>query len=291
MKGRIRRLRWRIDPPVIALGGGGARGFAHIGVLQVLEEQRLPVRGIVGTSMGALIGAMFLVHDGASRVYELWSEAVEKNLIPSIRPMRSAPEEGVRENPLVQVARKIRNRVVVSFAMNRRTMLDDVAFNEALRFLVPDVDVASLLPRFVAAATDLETGEEVRLGSGSLHSVLRATSAIPGFLPAVELDGRWLVDGGVVAEVPVGAARSLARNVVAVDVSMNVQPLAEDRLVLDTMMRTQMMTARLLRGFQLRPAAAIIRPEVGHATWSDWHHFNDLVEAGRIAARTWLGLT
>jgi NTE family protein len=106
----------------------------------------------------------------------------------------------------------------------------------------------------------------------------------------VAVDGRLLVDGGVLAEVPVAAARTLGRPVVAVSVAMEIPPVSEDDMVLDTMMRTHMMTGRLLREQQLRGAAGVIHPRIGYATWADWNRFEELVEIGRVAAREFLGL-
>jgi NTE family protein len=284
------RATWRLKPPVLALGGGGARGFAHLGVLQVLDEARLPVGAIVGTSMGAVVGGMYLAHGSAERATELWREAIERGMIPSVRPIGRVPHADTREHPLIQVARRIRNRVVISFAMNRSTVLDDTELEQALEYLIPDVQFSDLSRKLVVVATDLETGEEVRLRQGSLRTALDATSAIPGMVPAVEVDGRWLVDGGAVAEIPAVAATDEGWPVVAVDTSMDVPPIAEDDLVLDTMWRTQMMTARLLRQHQLKSATHVIRPQVGGARWAEWHRFDEFVEAGRVATREFLGL-
>ena len=290
MRQSVLRATWRLKPPVLALGGGGARGFAHLGVLQALDEADLPVRTIVGTSMGAVIGGMYLAHGSAARAIDLWREAIEQGMIPSVRPVRRVPRADTREHPLFQVARRIRNRVVISFAMNRSTVLDNTALVQALEYLIPDVQFSDLPGHLIAVATDLETGDEVRLREGSLRTALDASSSIPGMVPAVELDGRWLVDGGVVAEVPVVAARNEGWPVVAVDTSLDVPPIAADDHVLDTMMRTQMMTARLLRRRQLRSATHVIRPGVGRATWAEWNRFDEFVEAGRVATREFLGL-
>ncbi len=231
----------------------------------MLDEAGLPVRGIVGTSMGAVVGGMYLSHGSAVRATDLWREALALELIPSVRPIGSVPDAEGKEHPLIQVARRIRNRVVISFAMNRSTVLDDEELVKALEFLVPDLRFSDLPKPLVVVATNLETGAEERLRSGPIRPAMVATSAIPGMVPAVEIDGRWMVDGGVVAEVPAVAARDEGWPVVAVDVSLDVPPVSDDDLVLDTMMRTQMMTARLLRWHQLRSATHIIRPAVGCA--------------------------
>jgi len=274
----------------MALGGGGARGFAHLGVLEVLEEAGLGVRAIAGTSMGAVVGAMVLASGSASNSIARWREAIDEGKVPSVRNFKALPDADRHEHPLLQVARRIRNRLVVSFAMNRETMLDDKDLTRAFDFLLPDIDVADLGRPFVAVATDAETGEEIRLSRGPLRAVLKASSAIPGLLPATPLEGRMLLDGGVVAEVPVAAARSLGRPVVAVDVSIELGPLRPDDLVLDTMMRAQAVTSRLLREKQLAGADHVLRPQVGGVTWADWDAFETMVETGRAAARAWLGI-
>ncbi len=285
-----RRLSWSVRPPVLALGGGGARGFAHLGVLEVLDDAGIPVRAVVGTSMGAVVGAMYLAHGSAAAAIQRWREGIASNMVPPIRPMRALPEAGTKEHPLVQAARRIRSQIVVAFAVNRTTVMDEDDLTRAFDFLVPDVAVTDLSRPFMAVATDLASGAEVRLRSGRLREVLQASSSIPGLLPAVPVEGRPLVDGGVVAEVPVAAALEMGWPVVGVDVSMELPPLSDDDLVLDTMVRAQMITAGLLRRAQLAKARAVIRPEVGVTTWADWDRFEDLVEAGRVAARAFLGL-
>ena len=290
IKHSITRAAWRLKPPVLALGGGGARGFAHVGVLQVLEQARLPIRAIVGTSMGAVAGGMCLAYGSTDHVIALWRDAIDRDLIPSVRPVGRVPHADAKEHPLIQVARRIRNRVVISFAMNKNTILDDQDLVQALEFLIPDVRFSDLPKPLIVVATDIESGEEVRIRTGDLRRALIASSAIPGMVPAVNIDGRDLVDGAVVAEVPAVAARAEGWPVVAVDVSIDVPPVSGDDLVLDTMMRTQMMTARLLRRRQLRSANHVIRPDVGDARWAEWQRFDEFVELGRAAAREFLGL-
>lgn len=273
---------------MVVLGGGGARGFAHLGVLEVFERERIPLRAIAGTSMGAVIGTMVTAWGSVEAAVEVWREALRRQVIPSVPPLRRLPE--LHEHPLLQVARRIRNRIVVAMAVNRPAVLDGRALLRAFELLVPQQDLSELRLPLLAVATDLETGDEVWLRQGNLGQVLAASCAIPGLLPAVRIGERLLVDGGVVAEVPVRAGRSLGRPVVAVDVSMALPSLHRDGLVLDTMMRSQMMTSALLREHQLRGASLVVRPQVGHATWADWPLFEELVDAGRRAAEELLGV-
>ena len=119
---------------------------------------------------------------------------------------------------------------------------------------------------------------------------VKASSSIPGMVPAKAVGGCELVDGGVVAEVPVAAARALGRSVLVVDASMEIPPLEDDDLALDTMMRTQMMTSRLLRERQLADATWVIRPKIGHVAWADWGTFDQMIEAGETAAREFFGM-
>jgi NTE family protein len=249
----------------------------------------MPVRAVAGTSMGAVAGAMYLASGSAGAAIARWRRAIAEELVPPVRPLNRRMDEGLRENPLLQAARKIREHVVVAFAVNRTTVLDGDDLDGALRFLIPDMTIDELPVPFVAVATDLDDGSEVRLRTGDLRLALKASGAIPGLLPSVDIGGRSLVDGGVIAEVPVAAARSLGRPVVAVDVSMNIPEISPGDLALDTMMRTQMMTARLVRRASLEQASLVLRPRVGHATWADWTRFDELVDAGRRSAREYLG--
>ena len=290
LEGSIRRLLMRARPPVLALGGGGARGFVHIGVMRVLDAHSVRIRSTVGTSMGALMGAMYLVHKTAASVEERWRDALEQGVLPVVRQVRMVPRAEKKEHPLIQVARQIKNQVVVSFALNRSTVLDGSVLDQVVDFLLPDILIEDLPRPFIAVATDLESGAETRLSRGSLRMAVKASSSIPGMVPAKLVDGCELVDGGVVAEIPVAAARAQGRPVLVVDASMEIPPLEEDDLALDTMMRTQMMTSRLLRERQLADATWVIRPKIGHVAWADWGTFDELIAEGERAALKFFGV-
>jgi NTE family protein len=289
VEGSIRRLLMRARSPVLALGGGGARGFVHIGVMRVLDEFSIRPRAIVGTSMGSLMGAMYIVHGSAGAVEAEWRRIIDDGILPAVQRVRMVPRAEEREHPLLQVARRIKDRVVVSFALNRSTVLDGTILDEVVDALLPDIPIEALPIPFTAVATDLVSGEEIRLTEGSLRMAVKASSSIPGMVPAKDVDGRDLVDGGVVAEVPVAAARSVGLPVLVVDASMEIPPVGDDDLALDTMMRTQLMTSRLLRDRQLEDASWVIRPKIGHVAWAEWGTFEQMIEAGEQATRSFFG--
>lgn len=287
--GSFRYLMIRARPPALALGGGGARGFVHIGVMRVLDELSIRPHSLAGTSMGSLVGAMYLVEGSAAAVESRWRDAMERGILPAVPSVTMVPRAEKKEHPLIQVARQIKNQLVVSFALNRSTVLDGSVLDRAVDELLPDILIEDLPIPFTAVATCLESGDEIRLKRGSLRVAVKASSSIPGMVPAKLVEGNELVDGGVVAEVPVAAARAYGRPVLVVDASMELPPLENDELALDTMMRTQMMTARLLRQRQLADARWVIRPKIGHVAWADWGTFDEMIAAGETAAREFFG--
>jgi len=283
-----RRLGWRLRPPVLSLGGGGARGFAHIGVLEALDQNTLHPRAMAGTSMGAVIAAMYAALGSASAVRERWEEALDRGLLPEIKGPSDRKRGGTSAHPLLQRARKLRDTIVVAFAIQRESVLDDKPLIQALEYLLPDCLIEDLPLDLCFAATDLDTGEEVSICRGNLREAVKASSSVPGIAPPVLLDGRRLVDGGVVAELPVALALGMGRPVLAVDVSMDLPELGEDESALDTMMRTQLMTSRLLGRFQLKSARWVIRPDVGNTLWSEWDQLERMIRLGRDEMEAWL---
>ncbi len=161
----------------VALGGGGARGLAHVGVLRVLLRERFSIRAVAGTSMGGIVGAFFAAGLSPDEIQETMDAGSQRGLL------RSRPEgEG-----LIGLA---------SIEAWLQEHFEGRSFE----------DLA--LP-FAVTATDLDTGEEVLLREGPIIPALLATIALPGIFPPQHLNGRRLVDGGVVDPVPVRLARSL----------------------------------------------------------------------------------
>lgn len=171
----------------LALGGGAARGLAHIGVLAVLEEADIPIDFIAGTSMGSLVGSAYCAGISVAELREIAATTGWQHIC---RP--TWPRNGL-----------------VSFA----------AMEEWIINTVGDLDIRDLAIPFAAVAADLESSERVILTEGPLHRAVRASCSVPGFATPVEVNGRLLCDGGVVDNLPDFAARQLGADyVIGVDV-------------------------------------------------------------------------
>lgn len=183
---------------ILALGGGGARGLAHIGIIRVLEQTGYRVRGVAGTSIGSVVGGLYCA--GALDAYE----------------------DFTRNLDLKRMFRFVDIRMPIRGLMGGRKI------ESYLRRLADRRRVEDLPLPFTAIATELRNGDEVRLREGDLALCIRASYAIPGFFTPVLIDGRWLIDGGVSTPVPVEAAAELGPYpVVAVNVNSSSLPPVE----------------------------------------------------------------
>jgi NTE family protein len=180
----------------IALGGGGARGWAHIGVLRTLERAGFEPTVVAGTSIGAIVGGAYAA--GKLDELEKFARALDRRTAWKLADLNLGKGGGL-------------------------VIGDKVA--QALLEITGNVAISDLKKEFVAVATDLQSGHEVWLEEGSLSVAMRASYALPGILVPVEVDGRPLIDGGITNPVPVSAARALgAQFVIAVPVPASQNP-------------------------------------------------------------------
>ena len=209
----------------LVLSGGGARGGAHLGVLKVLEEQRVPVDIIVGTSSGAIVGASYASGMPLAEIEtgdeSLSSETIFRDLARDDVPLRRKADDAVNYiGPEVGIG--------PGGLELPKGAVAGVALEAVLRRLTArqrDSDFDKLPIRFRAVATDVTTSDMVVLDRGSLSTAIRASMAIPAVVTPVEIDGRLLVDGGVVRNLPIDVARSLGAQVV---IAVNIgTPLLE----------------------------------------------------------------
>jgi NTE family protein len=276
----------------LALSGGGARGLAHIGVLKVLEELRVPVHCIAGTSMGAIVGGAYASGMTAAEL-EQFSLRADWDAVFRDQPPRAevavrrkaddyktlfAPEYGVRKSGLVAPKGVLAGVSIEGFL---RALTERAAGVEDFRKLpVP----------FSAVAADIETGEAVVLEGGSLARALRASMSIPGAIAPVEIGGRLLVDGGIANNLPIDLARKLcaADAVIAVNISTPPLELAQITSAISVSAQLINFLGKANVDRQLKSLGArdvLISPELGAISAGSFAAVRDAIGVGEEATR------
>jgi NTE family protein len=249
-----RRRRPRLG---LALSGGAARGVAHVGVLKVFEAEGLRVDCVAGTSAGALVGGAYAA--------------------------------GMSLAELEEVGRNLRWRDLGRMTLSRLGVQSSARMEEYIRARFPRTRFEELDIPFAAVATDLQTGAAVVMrDEGDVAFAIRASCALPGwYVPVADAQGRQLIDGGLVANLPTGAARSLGADVVvAVDVNYEgAKFMGPPTSVIGVLLQSIIVVQRTAVVHQRQSADLVISPEVGHIRWDEMTRAGELIEAGERAAR------
>lgn len=267
------------------MGGGGARGLAHIGVLKVLEREQIPIGTITGCSMGAIIGGLFAYFQSALKVESFVLEAVEsrefkKYGIETFNKIESSDHHKHFEEYLDYIKVKLAFLKVFN---NQSVFNEEEA--EKLFSLIPDAEIKDLPVKFSAIATDLVSGQEVNITEGSLRKALKASGAIPGFFPPVKLDDYLLIDGSAMESVPVSKVKELgAERVIAVDVTKCLKITGPLDNGIEIIYRAEDITSFHLSQLRLKEADLIIKPEVGNLSWADFRSMEKIIKVGELAA-------
>ena len=278
----------------LVLGGGGARGGAHIGVLKVLHEMRVPVDYVAGTSMGAIVGALFCIGLTPDQI-EAEMAVVDWSNIFSDTPQREQRSYRRKQDDsayFLPLEFGIRGRSLVT----ARGMIAGQKF--AFAFRNPDLYLAGhhgfddLAYPFRPVATDLRTGEMVILERGNLLKAVRASMSIPGAFPPVEWNGRELVDGYLACNLPVDVVRAMGADIViAVDVGALPDSTSDEnmRTLLGIATQTGLIQARQNVLPQLERADVVIRPHLPGVAVQDFHDMTATFPPGAEAARAAAG--
>ena len=274
----------------LVLGGGGARGAAHVGVLKVLKELRIPIDYIAGTSMGAIVGGLYASGLSPEEIEEVLNSIDWRDLFTDTPPEKDLPfrQKGDR--------RKLFD-FEWGFKNGRLVFPRGIIFGQKLGFLlksltfqVTDVSDFDLLPiPFRAIATDIETGELVVLEQGNLAEAMRASMSIPGIFTPVEVNSRILVDGGVVKNLPVDIAKEMGADlIIAVNVGTSLSKREKLESAIDiTMQVIGIMTLENLKGQieLLGEKDLLITPELGVISTSDFEKSQEIIQIGEHTAR------
>jgi len=269
----------------LALGGGGARGLAHIGVLKVLERENIPIDLITGTSMGAIIGGAYALNKDISaieKIAEKYSKISEFNIGFSFN-------EKEREGKLFFLKKMsdfLKKGYILNLELRRKYINDGEGVKNIIKDLVDNATFVDTKIPFAVVAADLVKGEKIILNHGKLFDALLASASIPGMFPPVTLDKKILVDGGIVDVVPIETAQSLGANfIIAVSVSQTIKKREEFNNAVEIFFRSESITSAELRKLQLSFADIVITPKVGRFHWSDFSKPEQCIREGEIAAQ------
>lgn len=247
-----------VQPPqkpariAVVLGAGASKGFAHIGVLKVLESHQIPVHMVVGTSAGSFVGSLYAYGFNAYQLQKI-AMSLEKGDIADL----TIPDNGFIKGELLEsyVNKTVRNTPL-----------------EKLR--IP----------FYAVATNIQTGREVVFGKGNTGTAVRASCSVPGVFIPVRIEGGMFVDGGVVSPVAVDAARKQGADVViAVDISADMDGKQPEG-ILETILQSVSIMYSKIAAAQLVKADVVIKPKVGYIGSADFSKRHEAILEGEKAA-------
>ncbi len=276
------------------LSGGGARGAAHIGVLKVLEEYRVPIDCIAGTSMGALVGAAYATGSTTAEMEKVVAALSTELLFKDKPPRRELSVRRKEEDQLNLVGPEIGIRGGEAFL--QKGVVSGVQLETVLRQLSKARGYRRFdeLPiPFRAVATDLVTGRAVVFGDGDLASVMRASMSVPGVIAPTEIGDMLLVDGGLTNNLPVDIAREMRADVViAVNLGTPLLPRKQLGSVVGvTGQVIFILTEQNVRASiaTLTPKDVLIEPELGDFSFGDFDHLPQTIPIGEAAARKVVG--
>lgn len=269
----------------IALGGGAALGFAHVGILRVLEKEQVPLDLITGTSMGALIGAMYAVEPSA--------DEVEARLVryfggPQFRQIRFDFLKGKRREAKAgfwaNFSTSVRKSLFYGMSLTKQSFLSRERYLANIDELVPDMDASKTKIPFAAVAGDLVSGRKRLLTHGPLRAIVAGSCSIPGLFPPVPWNDALLIDGSWVNSLPVEEARALGADlVIGVRVDALVHESADFQNSLDVLIRAGDMSRRYLPVGETPDV--LIPIETTDIHWAEWSRVETMIARGEEAAR------
>jgi NTE family protein len=238
----------------LALGGGFSRGFAHLGVLQVLEQNHIPISFIAGTSVGSILGAAYASGASLARI--------------------------------IATCRTIRFRDIGRWRVSRLGLASNHRLGDLIEQVFESKRFEDLQIPMAVVATDLATGEPVVFTHGNLSEAIRASCAFPGLFEPVQIGTRCLADGGLVAQVPTQAARDLgAQHVIGVSVGVEDGQRGAPSNIFQVVCRAVSAAQKHQLEIWERHADLVLRPDVQSLAWDDFDRADEAIEAGAAAAR------
>jgi NTE family protein len=246
----------------LALSGGAARGLAHIGVLEVLRKEGIPIDMIAGTSAGAVAGAVYAWNPDINRM--------EKEVL-AVNWMKIAP--------------------LLDLSLFKSGLIKGTKIKSLLAsYIGGNIKFSDLKIPFACVASDIETGEEVVIDRGSVPEALRASISVPGIFTVVKHEGRYLVDGGLTTPVPVDVVKRMGADFI---IAVNVSPHVSDRIqkvrkepgIFHVLMQSIYITTYAMAQHNLESADVVIEPDLALIGAGDFLKAKELISRGKQAAQ------
>ena len=268
----------------LALGQGGARGLAHIGVLQVLQDNGIEVDHIAGTSIGAIVGAMYSETLDAYRIQERFEDLAEREDYARLGLKRFSRGEKREASFWDLIGAKIMGTLALNLAQTRRGLLKSERLERTLEGLIHIRDFSECRIPFVALCTDISWGRENPLCTGNLIRAVTASSAIPGFFSPVEHEGLSLSDGAICCPLPVPYAEH-AEDALTMGVAVlpSLDRKKESENAIDVMLRAEEINMHSFTTRLMERADIAVYPDTGDVQWHEMERVREMVRAGREA--------
>jgi NTE family protein len=265
----------------LVLGGGGARGLGHIGVLKALKKHSIPIHMVAGTSIGAVIGAMYAATLDPHWIENKFKEFIDSEAYKRIGLHRLVPTSQPNSSIFQTAATYMKNQIIINLANDRLGILKQERLSEIIEFLLPVKTFEELKIPFSCLAVDLNSGEDVVFNSGNLIEAIVASSAIPGYIPPIEKDGMLLTDGAVSCPVPVKTVRKMGADFrISVDVGLNHFEPLENPNLLQVLGRAEQITSTRLGEVKSEKADITIRPDTMNVFWAEFDKIDQLIKLG-----------
>lgn len=287
-----------VDRPrraVVMLGGGGARGIAHLGSLEALADCHLAIDRVVGVSMGSLVGAMFAANPSMPQIQRHAIEYLEspefaaqyETLLSAAPHLKAGRRRTQQSDWYGWIQKLIMTSQQIRKLFQGKSFIGNEFLVAAVEELVPDIDVRETKIPLTILAAELSSGLPVAIESGSLRQAVIASSSIPGFFPPVPWeDDMLLCDLGTVNSMPCEIARAYASDLtIGIDVAGAIEPVDEFSHAIDIMIRMDEIGERMSRRKSYRQCDLVIQPKVQHRAWFDFRRPDELIRAGCVAAK------
>ena len=269
----------------LALGGGGARGAAHVGVLKVLQSNGIIPDVIGGTSAGAIIGSMYAATKDPDWIEKRFKEFLSSDEYEELGIDRLQSDQNP-ESVIGQAAKFVQDKLVFAIALTRSSIIKKERLARVIDYLLPVKTFEELKIPFNVFATDLHTGDTICYNSGDLVDAVTQSSSIPGFVEPTKQIDKLIVDAGVSAPLPVRELKDKANFIIGIDISRGAPKIPMKKInMIEIITRADRITSQYYTDMLSREADFLIRPDVLNLHWSAFNKYDLLVENGMIAAQ------